>query len=183
MADKAIKHTGGTLSTMGIIQIIVGIVAILAPLAAGVTVIWIIGIILFLVGLVWMIAAFGAKSFGSGVGNFLAGLLYFVCGILVVLHPLAGLAFLALLLAIFFLFRGLTQLNTAYSIKPRRGWGWLLFGGILSVALGILLLVEWPGTSMWVIGVFVGLELLFSGWSLVFFGNALRNVVEATEES
>ncbi len=175
---KELKQAGGSMVFLGILQIIVGILAILAPLAAGKAVVWVIGVVLIVLGGAWLFGAFKEDSFGAGAVTFLGGLLYLVCGILVILHPLAGLGFLGTLLAIFLFMRGILQIQGAFVVKPEKGWGWLLFGGILAILLGVLLMMNWPLGGMWAIGVFIGIELLFTGMTVLFFGGDLRSAAK-----
>ena len=170
-----VKRAGGMLMLLGVLQVVVGILAILAPVAAGAALAWVIGIVLVVVGGAWLFSAFKKETFASGAVTFLGGLLYFVVGVLVILHPLAGLGFLGTLLAIFLFMRGILHLQAAFIVKPARGWGWLLFGGILAILLGVLLMMNWPLAGMWAIGVFIGIEFLFSGMTVLLFGGDLRN--------
>lgn len=180
---KEVKKTGGSLMLLGILQVVVGILAILAPLAAGAAVVWIIGIVLLVLGGAWLFGAFKEGSFASGAGTFLVGLLYLLGGILVILHPLAGLGFLGTLLAIFLFLRGIVQIQASFAVKPKKGWGWLLFGGLLAIFLGVLLMMNWPIGGMWAIGVFIGIELLFTGMTVLLFGSDLRGVAKAAEQA
>lgn len=179
VAAKDVKEAGSMMVLLGILQVIVGIVAIAAPLAAGTAVVWIIGIVLLVVGGAWLFGAFKEETFASGAVTFLGGLLYLVVGILVLLHPLAGLGFLGTLLAIFLFMRGILQIQGSFIVKPEKGWGWLLFGGILAILLGVLLMMKWPIGGMWAIGVFIGIELLFSGVTVLLFGGDLRDAAKA----
>ncbi|MFV1959859.1 MAG: HdeD family acid-resistance protein [Planctomycetota bacterium] len=177
---KEIKGAGSTMMLLGILQIVVGILAILAPLAAGSAVVWIIGIVLVVVGGAWLFGAFKEETFASGAVTFLGGLLYLVCGILVIMKPLAGLNILGTILMIFLFMRGILQVQGAFIVKPERGWGWLLFGGLLALLLGVLLMAHWPIAGMWAIGVFIGIELLFTGITVLLFGADLRDAAKTT---
>jgi len=177
-ASAEVKKAGGWMMVLGVLQVIVGVLAILAPIAAGAVVAWTIGIVLIVVGGAWLYGAFKQETFASGAVTFLAGLLYLLGGILVVLHPLAGLGFLGTLLAIYLFVRGLLQIQASFVVKPARGWGWLLFGGILAIVFGVFLMMGWPLTVMWAVGVFVGIELLFSGTTLLLFGGDLRAIAK-----
>ena len=181
-AAKEVRETGSSMVLLGIVQVITGILAILAPIAAGTAVVWVIGIVLLVVGGFWLFGAFKEETFASGAVTFLGGLLYLLGGILVILHPLAGLGFLGTLLAIFLFLRGIIQIQASFAVKPEKGWGWLLFGGILAIVLGVLLMAKWPLAGMWAFGVFVGIELLFTGMTVLMFGSDLREVAKKAEQ-
>ena len=108
----------------------------------------------------------------------LAGALYLIVGILLLLNPIIGAGLLALFVAIPFFLRGARQIWASLKIRPEDGWGWLLFGGALALLLGIFLLANWPLGGMVAVGVFIGIEMLFEGVMLLRFGGALREAAE-----
>jgi len=95
-------------------------------------------------------------------------------GLLILLHPLAGTAALGLILAVYFLLDGFAGVGSARELRPRRGWGWLMFNGIVSLVLAAVFIVGWPFTSAWLIGLFIGISLFFDGLSLLMLGLAAR---------
>jgi uncharacterized membrane protein HdeD (DUF308 family) len=179
VAAKDVKEAGSTMMLLGILQVIVGIVAIAAPMVAGTAFVWVIGIVLLVIGGAWLFGAFKEETFASGAVTFLGGLAYLVIGVLVIANPGAGLAFLGTLLAILLFMRGIMQIQGSFIVKPEKGWGWMLFGGLLAILLGILLMKGWPLTGMWAIGVFIGIELLFTGITVLLFGGDMRNAAKA----
>ena len=70
----------------------------------------------------------------------------------------------------FFSVGGLFRILSSVELHHHRNWGWLLLNGIITLILGILILTQWPVAAMWVIGFFVGIDLLFTGWSVASFG-------------
>ena len=179
VAAKDVKEAGSSMMLLGVLQIIGGILAIAAPLAFGKAFVWVIGIGLVIAGGAWLFSAFKKETFASGAVTFLGGLLYLLVGILLILQPLLALGFLGTLLAIFLFLRGIIQIQGAFAVKPENGWGWLLFGGILAILLGVLLMMEWPDGGMVAIGIFIGIELLFSGITVLMFGGDLRRAAKA----
>ena len=91
-----------------------------------------------------------------------------------VLYPFEGVLALTLLLAAFLLVQGVFQIVAAYRIRPGRSWGWMLASGIATLILGVLIWLGWPGAALWIIGLLVGIHLLFSGFSLVMLALAAR---------
>lgn len=96
-------------------------------------------------------------------------------GLLILLHPIAGAAALGLVLAMYFLFSGFASIGSAWELQPQRGWGWLMFNGILSLALAVVFIVGWPFTSAWLLGVFIGISLFFDGVALLMLGLAAKS--------
>jgi len=95
-------------------------------------------------------------------------------GLLVLLHPVAGAAALGLVLAVFFLFSGFAGVASAWDLRPRRGWGWLMFNGILSLVLAAVFISSWPFSAAWLVGLFIGISLFFDGLSLLMIGLAAK---------
>lgn len=93
-------------------------------------------------------------------------------GLLILLHPVAGAAALGLVLAMYLLLDGFSGVGAAIELRPRRGWAWLLFNGIVSLVLAAVFIAGWPFTSVWLIGLFIGISLFFDGLSLLMLGLA-----------
>jgi len=164
----------GTL--LGIVTLIFGILACMAPLASGVAVSLFVAILLIAAGIAQAAFAFQTGSFGKGLLTFLFGGLTILCGIVVLAHPLLGLASLTLVLAVYFLVDGISAIATAFQLKPLSGWGWMLFGGIVSVILGVLIWSNWPLSGVWAVGILVGIRLIVAGWSMIVLGSIGREL-------
>ncbi|MCG6860257.1 MAG: DUF308 domain-containing protein [Chromatiaceae bacterium] len=98
----------------------------------------------------------------------------FAVGLLILLHPIAGAAALGLMLAVYFLLDGFSGVGAAWELRPRPGWGWLMFNGIVSLVLAVVLIAGWPFSSAWLIGLFIGISLLVDGLSLLMLGLAAK---------
>lgn len=171
---KDVKSAGGWMLAMGILSIIAGVLAIAMPLASSLSVAWIIGTVLAVVGVFTLIGTFQAGTYEGRGADILAGVLYLLGGILCFVLPQAALLTLTMLVTIFLCVRGVFQIWASLQVKPEKGWGWILFAGILSLVLGILLFSKLPGTALWLPGLFLGIELIFSGWTRIFLGSGLR---------
>ena len=159
---KEAKKNAGWLIALGVIEIIIGILALGSPLMVGIAISWLIGLMLVAVGITRLIEAFKAGSFGAGVLGFLSGLLAVVLGGYVTLRPGIVLATLTLVLAIYLFVDGLQRLMLGFKIKPEQGWGWMVFGGIASIILGLLIWRRWPLSGVWAIGTLVLLGIWLS---------------------
>jgi uncharacterized membrane protein HdeD (DUF308 family) len=96
-------------------------------------------------------------------------------GLLVVTHPIAGALAWTLLFASFFTVIGLFRLVAAIRLKFPN-WGWAAFDGAITLLLGVLLWIDWPGSGVWFLGFAVGISLLLRGWSYVMFAIAVRTL-------
>jgi uncharacterized membrane protein HdeD (DUF308 family) len=173
---KEVKESALLLIILGIGMVVLGILAMGAPLVTGVAVGILIGVLIIAGGLAQALYAVKAKSWGSGTFGVVLGGLSVICGILMLAHPLFGLAFLTLVLAAYFVIDGFFEIAFAFKLKPLTGWVWTLVSGIVSLLLGMLIWSQWPLSGVWAVGLLVGINILFSGWSLIALGAAARRV-------
>jgi len=166
----------------GILMLICGFLAITIPLASGIGVAIVIGWLLLISG-VWHLL-FGFRS-ASGIGGFLWQLLlaivYGAAGLMILLYPLAGLAWLTLVLATFLLIEAALEFVLYFNIRSRANAVWVLVDAIITLLLGILIWARWPFSSVWAIGTLIGVSLIFSGISRLMLSSAVsRGATGAT---
>ena len=155
-------HTNWFLG-VGIALIILGMLAIAASPFVTLASMLFFGVILIAGGIVQMVTAFKTRHGDGFLMNLLGGIFYTVVGILLVLHPLEGALTATLLLAAFYSVGGLFKIVAA--LTHRFGhWGWILINGLVSLALGIMILMQWPTSGLFIIGLFIGIDLLMLGW-------------------
>lgn len=164
--------------TLGVGITLLGLVALLATTATGVASVMVVGALVAAAGVLEVISAFRLRGAGRFLVYFLGGLFSVVVGAILLLRPLVGLAAVALLLAGFFLasglFRGVTSLMDRYT-----GWGWDLFYGVVAVFLGASIMAGWPLSSLWIVGVVVGVEIAVRGIAIMAGSLRLRRVLRA----
>ena len=177
----AIRQNARLAVITGIILLICGVLAIGSPLAAGVSVTIFVGAMLAVGGIVQCFLAFQAGAFGRGLLIFLVGALTAIAGFYLVTQPVAGLASITTLLAAYFVVTGVFELVGAFQIRPAEGWGWMLFNGIVTLLLGLMIWRQFPLSGAWAVGVLFGVKLVFSGWSLIVIGRTVRTA--ATKEA
>lgn len=170
----ALHRNWGWLLALGILLIIMGVFLVLAPAAGTLAVEIFIGWLLIIGGVAQIVHAFSVRGWDGFLLHLLGGIVYLVVGGLMVLYPFEGVLALTLLLAAFLLVQGVFQIVAAFRIRPVRSWGWMLASGIATLILGVLIWVGWPGAALWVIGLLVGLHLLFSGFALIMLALAAR---------
>jgi uncharacterized membrane protein HdeD (DUF308 family) len=109
-------------------------------------------------------------------------LLYVAAGILMLVDPLLVSATLTLAIAWILIAVGIMRGIMAFQLRPASGWYWALISAIVSIALGSMIIAQWPASGLWVIGLFVAIELILNGWSYVFVALAARKAgtVDAT---
>jgi uncharacterized membrane protein HdeD (DUF308 family) len=154
----------------GAVLVVLGVFAVLAPLFTGIGVTVLVGLLLGTAGVVQTIFAFQEETFGKGALRFLFGGLGIVAGVAVLMTPERSLGVLTILLAAYFVASGIVDVVFALKAKPEEGWGWMLFSGIMALALGVLIMIGWPATGLWAVGLYVGVRILTHGWVLMALG-------------
>jgi len=177
-----IKKSAGMLTFFGILMVIFGILAMGSPFVAGLAVVWYFGVMLVVGGIFRVIYAFKAQSLGAGIWAIVVGFLTVFAGFALLGRPLMGLAIMTLILAVYFIIEGITEIIYAIQVKPEIGWGWALVGGIISLALGVMIWRAYPAPAVWLIGVLVGIHLLFHGLAMLGIGAAARAVASGVDE-
>jgi uncharacterized membrane protein HdeD (DUF308 family) len=154
------------LLTVGVLAIVVGCIAILVPAVAAVGTAIFIGWILVIAGAFLVAAAFSAHSVGSLVLRLIWAALTVVVGVWLIVEPHNGTLTLTLVLGIYFLFMGLTRITVAFLGRGQPNAGLVGLSGVCGLLIGILVLAKFPSSADWAIGLLVGIDLIFAGWTL-----------------
>jgi uncharacterized membrane protein HdeD (DUF308 family) len=172
---EAIRGNWGWLLGLGIALIVVGTLAIGAPLIASLATAVAIGFLLLMAGIAQLVGTFWTRDWSGFFLSLLAGILYVVLGVLFLRAPGQELLALTLLLACVLMVGGLFRIigSVMYQFPH---WGWVLLSGVINLALGVLIWQEWPASALWVIGLFVGIDLMFTGWTWVMLAFAVKNL-------
>jgi uncharacterized membrane protein HdeD (DUF308 family) len=165
----------------GVVMIILGILAVAAPAVATIAVDIYVGWLFLLSGIVGLVAIFSAKNIPAFLWSLITAALSAAVGILLVWKPVEGALSLTLLLTAFFVVEGVFQIVTsvAYRDVMRGSWGWMLVSGIADLALAAIIILGWPTTAAWTLGLLVGINLITSGWAIVMAALAGRSVAQA----
>jgi uncharacterized membrane protein HdeD (DUF308 family) len=154
----------------GVLLIVAGVLALLMPEIAALATALFLAWLLVLSGAFEIAYAIQTRAYRGFAWRLVSGVLTLALGIAIFFVPRAGIASLALLVGCFLLLSGIARTILAFHFKPLRGWGWVLFDGLLSIALAILILAGWPQSSVAFIGVLVGFSLIFTGVWRVLLG-------------
>jgi len=171
---EAISGKWGWFVAAGIALIIFGMIALGNLIQATEAVIFVTGIMLMVAGVVQIAHAFGATGWGKVIYWVLSGLLYVAAGFVALMNPMIAAAVFTLLLAATVFALGVVRIVAGFDAKPAQGWGWVVAGGVLTLLFGILIGIGWPINSLWLIGMLLGIDLIFQGVAWVAFGFALR---------
>jgi uncharacterized membrane protein HdeD (DUF308 family) len=171
-----IKKASGAVTLWGVLTIVLGVFAMGAPLVTGLALAVLIGISLVAAGLMQSIYAFQAGSIGKGVLRLLFGGVTVLAGLTIAGQPGIALATLTLILAIYFVVDGVTTLIASTAVTGGQGKGLIIFNGIVTLVLGIMIWRGWPVSGAWAIGILVGIRLIFSGMTMMALGAVGREV-------
>jgi uncharacterized membrane protein HdeD (DUF308 family) len=158
---------------LGLISVFVGLLAISSAFVATMASVVVFGVLLLVAGITEVVHALMVRSGRGFALHLLSAGLYLIAGLFMLEDPVRAATVLTLLLAASFLAGGVLRIIFSLAIQFA-GWPWVLLNGLIDVILGVLILSGWPGSGLWVIGLFVGIDLLFHGWSWVILALAAR---------
>ena len=169
------QKTKGWFVGAGIILILLGAAAIALPLAASIAIEVLFGWLFVVSGIVMSVHSFRALNTGRCLMRLLIGILYVAIGVMFLAYPMQGVLTLTLLLAILFMFEGVVKISVALRLRSTPNWGWMLTSGIAALVLAGIIWAEWPGSASWILGLLVGINLIFGGWTMVMLSSAARD--------
>lgn len=161
-----LQRSWKVLMGVGILAILTGCFAILVPAVAAVGTAIFIGWVLVFVGGVLIAAAFSAHSVGSLLLRLLWAALTVIVGLWLIIEPHNGTLTLTFVLGVYFLFMGVTRVTVAFMGRGQEGAGLMGLSGVCGLLIGILVLVKFPSSADWAIGLLLGIDLIFAGWTL-----------------
>jgi uncharacterized membrane protein HdeD (DUF308 family) len=163
---------------VGIALVVLGTVALGAAVIASLAVAVVLGMLILVGGVAETLGAFWCRGWSGFFLHLLSGVLSLVIGVLFLRAPVNALLALTLLMACFFMVGGVFKIVAALSYRFA-AWGWPLASGIIDLALGVLIWQDWPESGLWVIGLFVGINMVFRGFNWIALGLALRSLPRA----
>jgi len=151
----------------GILFIFLGLCAIVVPQFFTVAIVVFLGWILLFGGIVHVSRAFVfANMPGFGWWLFM-GVLQVIVGYLFITKPVAGALTLTMLMTVFFALEGVAKISLALMMRPLAHWGFILFSGITALVFALIIWISWSESAQWLLGLFLGINMVFLGWSLV----------------
>jgi uncharacterized membrane protein HdeD (DUF308 family) len=162
-----------------ILFIVAGLVALVLPFEAGVSIAIVLSCLIIAAGVFHLVFAVVAGSFGGYLWKTLIGIFYIIGGIYLFMHPALALATFTIVLGVVFLIEGFLQIIAFFGTRALPGAGWLLFDGIVTVLLAILILAHWPSSAVWALSTIVGINLLISGTTRLMYLLAHRRAAPA----
>jgi uncharacterized membrane protein HdeD (DUF308 family) len=178
LAVQELRRTWGWFLALGIALIILGMIAIGSPYFVSILTVLVLGWVWVISGVFQFFHGFWARQWSGFFLSLLGGILSIIVGMMVITHPeIAGLA-LTLLMAVFFVVAGVFRITAAVALRYP-SWIWCVLSGVIDLAIGILIWSEFKRERLGaveILGLFVGIDLLFHGWSYVMLASAARRL-------
>ena len=168
MFMEVVRKNRGMFMFEAVIFVLLGIFALAAPVAFSLGLELLLGWVFIVAGIVQGIRSFQAYKSPNLFLSILGAILYLGVGVIMLRYPLSGLMTLGLLIASLFFLDGAFKISFSLQLRPASRWGWVFFSGILSLILAVLILGSFPTSATWILGVLVGVNLLFTGITQLF---------------
>ena len=164
----------------GVVMIILGVLAVALPMAATLVIELFIGWLFLISGIIGLVALFSVHNVPAFLWGLVTAALLTAAGVMLVWNPVAGALSLTLVLAALFVAEGVFQIATSFGYRHvmRASWGWLLVSGIADLVLAFVIIIGWPISAAWALGLLAGVNLLTSGFAIVMAAMAGRRVAE-----
>jgi uncharacterized membrane protein HdeD (DUF308 family) len=183
LTPEKLRRHGKSAFRGGVISILLGLGAIALPGLFTLGIEIFIGTLLLIAGLSQIFSAIGSTGSKNWWLALLSGILTALVGGLFLLNPLKGVVALTVILGIFFLVSGIFRLFYSAQLKATPGAGWGTINAVISIILGVLVLTGIPEASTFILGLFLGIDLLFFGFFLLVFGSACRNAADSPNQT
>jgi uncharacterized membrane protein HdeD (DUF308 family) len=161
----------------GIVLMVLGVLAVAEPNVATLAVTLFVGWLFFIAGIFRAASAWHSRQMPGFAWSMLTAILSVALGLILILRPLAGVLTLTMVLVAFFIIEGIASILGAIQHRQHlRSWVWVLFSGVVDLFLAYLIWIGWPSSADWVIGLLVGINMLFFGLALVMTALAARTM-------
>jgi uncharacterized membrane protein HdeD (DUF308 family) len=164
----------GWVVALGVIYLIAGFIALGSVVMATVASVLVVGVMMIIAGIAEVTSAFRLKSWGRFLLWSLLGLLYIVAGFVTFENPLLAAALLTLMLGALLVASGIVRIILAFSMKQETPWLLVLLSAVITLLLGLLILAHWPVSGLYIIGLFLGIDLMMAGVGWIGLGLGLR---------
>jgi uncharacterized membrane protein HdeD (DUF308 family) len=164
----------GWIVALGVVYLLAGLIALGSVVTATVASVLVVGVMMIIAGVAEVFSAFQIKSWGKFLLWVLLGVLYIIAGFVTFENPLLAAALLTLILGASLVVSGIMRIILAFSMKRETPWVWGALSGVITLLLGLLILARWPVSSLYILGLFLGIDLIMAGAGWIGIGFGLR---------
>lgn len=169
-----IRQRWGWFAALGVLMILAGIVALLSVFMATVaSVIW-VGAMMVVSGLVEIVHGLQMKSWGRFFLWIIIGLLYVAAGVIAFVNPILASTVLTLMIGVGLIVAGVVRVVLSMQMRTGSAWAWVAFSGVVTLLLGAIIVLHWPVSSLYTLGIFLGVDLIIAGASWLGIGLGFR---------
>lgn len=169
----------GWIVALGVVYLVAGVIALGSVVMATIASVYVVGIMMLLAGVFEVIHSFQIKTWGRFLFWLALGVLYIIAGFVAFDNPLLTAVWLTLILGAALVASGILRIFLAFSMKHGSPWIWVVVSGIITLLLGIIVLIHWPVSSLYVLGIFLGVDLVIAGASWIGVGLGLHKAATA----
>lgn len=175
-AISSLTNKWGWFIVLGILMLMLGGIAFGNLLFATVASVYYVGITILIAGIVQIIHAFSVQTWKSFFLWMISGALYAAAGVLTFLNPFLASSIITIFIAAALLGSGVFRMWVAFQSRSVKGWGWMFVGGLITALAGIVIAIGWPVNSLWILGMFLAIDLVFQGWAMIALGFGLKTM-------
>ena len=173
---KQLNKNANWFLALGIGLVVMGTLALMFAYTSTIFSVMYFGILLTIMGVFEGIKAFKLSQWSSFFLHLFLGVIYTLAGLFIISNPLVNAITLTLFIAIFFVVSGISRIIFALA-KHVPHQNWLILNGIITLLLGILIWAQWPVSGLWIIGMFVGIDAIFTGWAWIMLSLAAKKIL------
>ncbi|STY28085.1 HdeD protein [Legionella wadsworthii] len=171
---EVLRHNWGWLLGLGIVLVFLGFVGLSMVIGLTLVSMYFFAALLIISAVSHFIDIFKHRDWKGIFWQAFIGILYLVAAGVVFYDPFLASSLITALLAGVLIVIGVIRIIMAFSLKEASGWGWFLFAGLISIILGVLILMQWPISGLWVIGMFIAIDMIVNGWTYIFIALSVR---------
>ncbi len=169
-----LRAKSGWIVALGVVYVIAGLIALGSVVFATVVTVFVVGMMMLIAGVAEVISAFQIKTWGKFLLWLLLGALYIVAGFVTFENPILAAALLTLLLGFSLLASGVMRIVLAFNMRDEMPWIWVAASGVITFLLGLIILAHWPVSGLYILGLFLGIDLIIAGMGWIGLGLGLK---------
>jgi uncharacterized membrane protein HdeD (DUF308 family) len=169
-----LKGKWGWIVALGVVYLVAGVIALGSVVEATEAAVWVVGLMMIIAGVFEVIHSFQIKTWGSFIFWLLLGILYIIAGFTAFENTLLTAVWLTLILGAALVASGIVRVFLGFNMKGGSAWGWVVASGLITLLLGVIILVHWPYSGLYALGIILGVDLVFAGAGWIGLGLGLR---------
>ncbi|CAN7210438.1 HdeD family acid-resistance protein [Neorhizobium sp. LjRoot104] len=162
-----VRDKWGWFLALGILLLVFGFIALANLFVATVASVFYIGMMMLVGGIAYLLHAFQVKGWDHILFWAASGILYTLAGLLAFWNPALTAVIVTFFMAVALIVAGGFRTWVGFRMRPMRGSGWVIFGGVITALAGLVIALGWPVNSLWILGLFLAIDLTMQGWALI----------------